>query len=72
MHEKASLTPFEAVREDIRLQLESGLMDQETDNYIMSLWEESYVYIYPRYRDRLGKEFLDISDLGGTTAAATP
>jgi parvulin-like peptidyl-prolyl isomerase len=70
-HREASVTSFEEVREDIRFKLENDSMDAATHEYILELWEKSYVYIYPRYRDRLDREFLDISDLGAG-ASATP
>ncbi|MCZ6671028.1 MAG: peptidylprolyl isomerase [Acidobacteria bacterium] len=72
-HMESRIEPFEAVQNDIRTKLLDQVVDDEIHAYILAIWQESYVFIYPHYRDHLAIEFLDISDSAGRTqTAATP
>ena len=72
-HLESRIEPFEAVKKGIRSRLLDQIVDDEIHAYILAIWKESYVFIYPRDRDHLATEFLDISDSAGSTqTAATP
>lgn len=69
-HQEETVRSFEEVRPEIRETLLTEILDDEITEYLKKLWRESYVYIYPRYRERLPQDFLEISDLGAETAAS--
>lgn len=72
-HLESRVEPFETVKEGIRNKLLNQVVDDEIHAYILTIWKESFVFIYPHYRDRLATEFLDISDSAGSTqTSATP
>ncbi|MBI4162010.1 MAG: peptidyl-prolyl cis-trans isomerase [Acidobacteria bacterium] len=71
-HAEARIPPFEEVRKRIEAGLRERVLGDRIQGYIRGLWEESFVYVYPRYRDRLAPEFLGLSKSDQVSGPATP